>query len=155
MAVVKKNNLARFVRKVSKYQGKINGGEIAEFIGDVGVSVAKEEYSGKNVDVGAEVGRGTARIVARGDKIAYMEFGTGVTGKNTYDGQLPTQKLVFESPKGVKQSTEGWQYNYRKEQGKTDKDWIGHRAEAQMFKTSQRLKAELPEKIKQKIKGDK
>ena len=136
------------------YKGKINRDEIVELVGNIGVEIATDEYQGKINDITSIDSSNGTKIVARGEKIAYMEFGTGVTGRNTYDGTLPTQKLVFESPKGVRQSTEGWQYNYRKEQGQTEKDFIGHVAEAQMFKTAQRLRTELPSKIKQKIKGE-
>lgn len=154
MAIVKKNNLNRFSKRLMNYKGKINRDEIVELVGDIGVEIATDEYQGKINDIISIDSSNGAKIVAKGEKIAYMEFGTGVTGRNTYDGTLPTQKLVFESPKGVRQSTEGWQYNYRKEQGQTEKDFRGHVAEAQMFKTSQRLRTELPSKIKQKIKGE-
>ena len=86
--------------------------------------------------------------------MAFSEYGTGVVGKGTYEGELPTQKLEFESPSGVQQSTEGWQYNYRKEQGQTEMDWTGFRANAQMFKTSRRLQTELPSEIMKEIKGE-
>lgn len=155
MAVVRKNNLKRFNKRLLKYRDRFNLEDIVEAVGEIGVDIANSKYNADSVQVYSERTQNGVKIVARGDKIAYKEFGTGVVGKNTYEGTLPTQKLVFESPVGVTQSTEGWQYNYRKEQGQTDADWTGFVAEAQMFKTGRELREELPKQIKQKIRGDK
>lgn len=154
MAVVKKNTLGRYVEKLLRYKGKLKQDKIAEMVGEIGVETARNQYGGNSVNVSAVRNNKGVEIVAKGEKLAYMEFGTGITGKGSYSGDLPTETLEFESPKGVKQSTKGWQYNYRKEQGQTDKDWIGDSAKAQMFNTARELERELPSKIKEKIKGD-
>lgn len=164
MGFVKKNTLNHFLNSVRLYNKKIDSSEITEVVGQIGVKIAQEEYAGGTTadenptgqDIRAEIRDGGVDINAYGEKLAFSEFGTGIMGRGTYQGELPNAsvKLEFESPKGVQQSTNGWQYNYRKEQGQTIKDFTGRPAKAQMFNTSQRLQSELSEEIRKFIKGD-
>lgn len=152
-----KNGLDRYLEKLKKHKGRYSESKITRLVGTIGVQTAREEYSASGVSptsLRAETREGGVDIVATGEHLAFSEYGTGVVGKGTYEGELPTQKLEFESPSGVQQSTEGWQYNYRKEQGQTEMDWTGFRANAQMFKTSRRLQTELPSEIMKEIKGE-
>ena len=157
MAVVKKNTLGRYMDKLFKYKSKINQSEIVDIVGEIGTETALNQYGGNTVNVSAISGNNGVEIVAKGEQLAYMEFGTGISGKGTYQGDLPTETLEFES-RGRAQSTKGWQYNYYKEQNKDKNpntpDFKGRRAGAQMFNTARQLEKELPSKIKNKIKGD-
>lgn len=130
---------------------------LADKIADKGVQIASEKYGGEKVVVSKiPATQGKSSVVAKGEKVSFMEFGTGVMGKGTYDkSKLPTEIITFESPVGQPQSTKGWQYNYRKEQGQTDRDWKGFEAKAQMFHTAQQLRQEIPQIVAQEIdQGD-
>ena len=158
MAVIKKNTLNRFKNNLKKYNQKLNSNEITETIGDIAISVTREEYSISGVtpnDIRQEMNGTSVEIIAVGEQLPFSEFGTGLIGEGSYQGELPSQsmKLRFESPTGVQQSTDGWVYNYRKKQEQTSKDWTGSPAKAQMFNTSVRLQNELGEQINTKIKG--
>lgn len=127
---------------------------MADKIAERGKEIAKTKYSGKKVTVTrTKASKGKARVIATGNKIAYMEFGTGIEGQqHDYEtlgkgAKKPAKTLTFVSA-GQQQSTEGWQYNYRKEQGQTDKDWKGFQPQAQMFYTAQELREELGKRRK-------
>ena len=158
MSFVKKNGLNHFLNSIKKYNKHINQSKITEVVGEIGVDIAKAEYVGDSEsstdrDIRYEINGDNVEIIARGEKLAFSEFGTGVLGQGTYEGNLPSasMKLMFESPKGVQQSTDGWEYNYRAEQAKKKgvvlKDFRGRPAKAQMFNTSLRLQSELGGKI--------
>lgn len=152
-----KNGLSEYLERLKKYKNRFKSEKITRLVGSIGVETAREQYSASGVtpeDLRAEVRDNGVDIVATGEHLAFSEYGTGVVGSGTYEGELPTQTLKFESPQGAEQSTEGWQYNYRKEQGQTERDWTGFRANAQMFKTSRRLQEELPSEIRKEIKGE-
>lgn len=133
--------------------------DIAEEIATEGEDIARSKYT-ENVNVShITASNGRSQIITEGDKVAYLEFGTGIEGQqNDYDNlgenaKKPTQTLNFTSY-GQKQSTQGWQYNYRKEQGQTDKDWKGFKPQAQMFYTAKELKEKLPQIVDKIIKGE-
>lgn len=44
--------------------------------------------------------------------IGYFEFGTGVEGRGTYQGKLPTGAITFNTRLGSK-TTMGWEYYYQ------------------------------------------
>ncbi|NCC99908.1 MAG: hypothetical protein EOL95_09465 [Bacteroidia bacterium] len=151
------SGLKNFITKVSNLtiRGNKLKNDLANSIANRGVEIASEKYSGKGVSVNPTPSvDGKSSVVAEGEKISFMEFGTGIVGDGTYAGTLPTQDISFESPKGVAQSTKGWEYNYRKKQGKVDKDWVGFVAGAEMFHTSQELKQEMPIIVANAIKGE-
>lgn len=156
--IVKENDLNRFLKRIIKYNNQIEQSKIADIIGDIGVDIARNEYLGtQDTNIRAEKTDEGVDICAYGKELAFAEFGTGVMGKGTYDGKLPTMTLRFESPKGIQQSTRGWEYNYRAEQAKQKgiiiKDFKGYPARAQMFKTGQKLRGSVGEKIVEYIRG--
>lgn len=160
-----KNGLGEYLERLKKYKNRFKSEKITRLVGSIGVETAREEYSASGVtpeDLRAEVRDNGVDIVATGEHLAFSEFGTGTTGKGTYEvdgekGKLPTQTLIFDSH-GKEQQTQGWEYNYYKEQNKDINpnipDFTGIRANAQMFKTSRRLQEELPSEIRKEIKGE-
>ena len=156
-----KNGLDRYLEKLKKHKGRYSESKITRLVGTIGVQTAREEYSRTGVtpeSLRAETREGGVDIVATGEHLAFSEYGTGVEGKKSkYEGQLPTETLTFES-RGSQQTTQGWEYNYFKEQHKDENpnipDWTGVPANAQMFKTSRRLQIELPSEIMKEIKGE-
>lgn len=155
--IIIKNGLDNYLSKLKSHVGKYKINKISKNIGSIGKKIAQEEYAQTGVkpeSITTNIINNSVEIVAKGEHLAFSEYGTGVRGEGTYDGILPTETLSFESPIGVQQTTKGWEYNYRKKQGKTQKDWTGFVAKAQMWKTSRRLQEEMPIKIKNELKGD-
>lgn len=159
MGVVKKNTLGNFLNRLAKVEKlDIGKDEIISKVQKIGEDIAREEYAGTDVVVSSRTDNSSVTILAEGDRIAYMEFGTGIEGEGTYPEQdkLPTEPLTFNS-RGAEQTTQGWQYNYYKKQHIEDNpnlpDWKGFKAQAQMFNTSERLQNELGEKLVKEIKG--
>lgn len=159
--------LQRFKEKVASYNNFDNVCEsIAQRIAERGVEIAKDEYSGRTVDIQIRQGEtyGNRKVVAKGSTLAFEEFGTGLKGKGTYEGNLPTDTIEFESPKGSPQSTQGWEYYYPNPQTKVNGGWYsgktgrtfhrGQPAKAQMFNTSVKLRDEIKELAKEIIKGE-
>ena len=132
--------------------------EVALALAERGVEIAKSKYSSESIQVSAElISNGHAVVIAKGDQIGYLEFGTGIQGEGKYPDQtkLPTETLEFESPKGVPRKTQGWVYNYMKKlYHPENKDVVGRPPQAQMFYTAQELKAEKGEIIKKVLRGD-
>lgn len=164
MAGVNTSGLKRFISKVSKYRHMENlADEIAEKVAERGVEIAREKYFATNVEItnqSSEI-KGQRRIIVKGKGLAFLEFGTGLVGKGTYpdESKLPKETISFESPKGVPQSTDGWQYYYPNPKTKKDGGWYagkvfhrGQTAGAQMFDTAQQLRAEMGDIGKEKIK---
>lgn len=139
--------------------------EIAEKLAEKGEEIAKANYSSQSIKVSHNKAvDGNAKIVAQGEGIAYMEFGTGVTGDGTYPDKkkLPTETLSFESPKGHPQTTQGWVYNYPNRYTKILGGWFfgntfttGQPAKAQMFYTHRTLQKEYVKIAKSVIKENK
>lgn len=84
-----------------------------------GKNKLKQEYAFnlaiENIDVDGYMKTQTkGRIVASGDEVAFVEYGTGKVGeKSGYPKKLlPSKTLKFESPEGYPQSTKGWEYYY-------------------------------------------
>ena len=149
-----KNGLGNFLKRLKNYE-KLDTSKIVGAVGEIAKESAETEYAQSGVTptrIDVETKQKQVEIVAVGEHLAFSEFGTGVVGKGTYGGELPTQELQFESPKGVQQSTDGWQYNYRKEQGQTETDWKGYTAKAQMLKTADKLQQELAKEVAQRLK---
>lgn len=166
MAVVRKNTLGRFLNRLGKVE-KFNFDKqnIIDAVQAVGEKTAQEEYTGTHIIVSSEVDNSSVTIRAKGEGIAYMEFGTGRIGEGTYKGQLPTEPLTFESPKGREpkeiHTTQGWEYDYDNPKTKIMGGWfyggtftMGQQAQAQMFNTAERLKKELAIEVGEKIIGE-
>lgn len=141
--------------------------EVADEIAKRGEQIAISEYAGvEGVSVHHEtLGGGASRVVAEGEQIAYIEFGTGRVGEQS---KYPTEKL----PKEGVPITGQWEYYYPSQYKRTskttgDEGWYhkfegddkarftkGQSAGMQMYRTSQRLKNEMADIVKNKIKGD-
>ena len=160
--------LESFRNKLQRYSN-INASltnQVAEEVAKRGEQIAREEYAGVNgVSVHHEnLGRGMSKVVAEGEQVAYIEFGTGRVGEKTYpDTHLPKQGVPI---------TGEWQYYYPSEYKRTSKTtgeegWYhkfegeekarftkGQSAGMQMYRTSQRLRNEMASIVKNKMKGD-
>lgn len=153
--------LQNFRKKLNSYKsmGSITS-TLAHRIADKGMEIAQEEYADRKVDISKEeIEPGRVRVVAKGKGLAFDEFGTGLVGKGTYGGKLPTETIEFESPKGSPQSTQGWEYYYNNPKTKVDGGWYagkvfhrGQPAKAQMFNTSLKLRDEMSKIAKELIK---
>ena len=131
---------------------------------DIAVEELKKAYTGKNVNIIVVDHEFGFTIFAK-DKnsknptIAYDEFGTGFYAKGSYPGELPKERITFESV-GYKQTTQGWEYYYtwrgpkNKNPKKTHggiKGWvtkdgtfhIGYNANATMYKACKRIVTRL------------
>ena len=141
--------------------------DVAKAMAERGVEIANGKYGSESIQVSAElISNGHAVVRAKGDQLGYLEFGNGIQGDGKYPdpSKLPpkTKKLVFKS-RGEIQSTDGWEYNYFKEQkikqgvpnADLIKDVVGRPPQAQMFYTAQELKAEKGKIIKKVLRGDK
>ena len=159
-----KNRLADISERLDKIDGGKMAGVIAEALTERGEEIAKQQYGGTHITVeSTSVSNGKSQIIAKGKGIAYMEFGTGLTGQGTYQGKLPDRTLTFESPKGIKQTTQGWVYNYPNKYTKPQGlgGWFfgatfttGQVARAQMFNTGRQLHKEYIGIAKSALKGE-
>lgn len=162
------SGLNHLVKKLDKMEISGTASAIAEAIADEGVSIARRKYRSAYPEavVTKEISleTGNAKVIASGDKIAYLEFGTGLVGQGTYKGKLPTETITFKSPKdtpnreGVPQSTAGWVYYYDNPLTKVNGGWYyggkfteGQPAKAQMFETAQELKKNIKEIVVKQI----
>lgn len=152
------NNFKEKLQKYSSLNASFTN-QVAEEVARVGEQIAREEYAGiSKVNVTHEkMGRGMSRVVAEREGLAYIEFGTGRPGEQS---NYPADKL----PQQGVPITGNWDYYYDSEH-KTTKDgvegWMwgksfikGRPAGMQMYRTSQRLKHEMANIVKNKLKGD-
>ena len=148
--------MARSVEGIDKLRAKlqklknIDNDEIVMAVAERGAEIAKAKYGGKPVTVTTKnLGGGKAQIIASGNSVAFFEYGTGVEGEGTYEGQLPTEPISFESG-GEQRQTMGWEYYYDNPDTKVTRNgqqgWllnkafvVGRKAEAQMWKTATEL----------------
>lgn len=173
--------LRNFYNKIKNFgETRKIANEIVDELAIRGAEIARREYgSVEGVNVYSETtGNGSSRIIAQGEKVAYIEFGTGIVGKNSKypKKHLPKETLTFESPKGEMQTTSGWEYYYNNPRTKrkvTDEEgnilsqgwWhkfegedeatyvTGQEAGKQMYKTSQELRKQAKTIIKNKIRS--
>lgn len=153
--------LESFRNKLQRYSN-INASfnnQVSEEIAKRGEQIAREEYAGHSkVNVTHEtMGSGMSRVVAEREGLAYIEFGTGRVGQQS---NYPTEKL----PQSGVPITGNWEYYYPSEHKVTkdgEEGWMlgssfvkGQSAGMQMYRTSQRLKNEMANIVKNKIKGD-
>lgn len=159
------NNFKSRLQKLSSINSNFTS-EVANEIARRGQEIAMSEYASVDgVNVYYEnLGGGISRVVADGEQVAYIEFGTGRVGEGSYpDTHLPQQGVPL---------TGDWKYYYpsqykRKSKSTGEEGWFhkfegdekarflkGQKAGMQMYKTSQRLKTEMVTIIKNKLKGD-
>jgi hypothetical protein len=146
--------MARSVKGIDELRAKlqklknIDNDEIVMAVAKHGAALLEKELGTPNITVKPEpLGNGKARIIASGSQISFIEFGTGVRGKGTYKGELPTEDISFES-RGREWTTEGWVYNYYATymsppsawgKPKNVKDFQGFEAKAPVWKTATKL----------------
>lgn len=118
----------------------ISNDDIVMAVAERGAELAQEKF-GSSVIVKPEmVGSGRAIISAKGNQAAFIEYGTGIQGEGSYNGELPTQPITFTARNGDEYTTEGWVYNYFvKEIDKNAKDHTGFEAVAPMWRTANEL----------------
>lgn len=81
-------------------------------ISDFAFNVLNKNYGGTPFEVEPpKYDETKSTIYAKGEGIAFDEFGTGFYADGTYKGKKPTQTLVFESA-GYPQTTSEWDYYY-------------------------------------------
>ena len=169
MGIKINNKLAGLQNRLAKVDDGNMTNVIADALTEQGKEIATAMYLGTKVEVErTEVVDGEASITATGKGIAYMEYGTGETGRGTYEGELPTRELTFVSPKDKRiplsqriHTTQGWVYNYDNKYTKILGGWFfgntfttGQPANAQMFKTARELRNEYAKIAKSALKGD-
>ena len=156
MKWVKRNDLDRYYSKLQNIKGDVLQQNALELLVDKGMSEAQTEYGGTHFEVASEVDDKNARIIASGSGIAYDEYGTGLVGEGTYEGELPTQTLTFISPKRKAgdtrpprvNTTQGWEYYYDNPETKFMGGWFmgkggftrGQVASMRMYRTAKSLK---------------
>ena len=145
--------LNRFRKKVSALEKKVADIEtILEALCKEGEEYARNLYGGSlDVELRHEVHGNYGVIIAQGDKIAYLEYGTGERGRGTYKGNLPTEEISFVSSQYGEVTVDGWTYSYAKELGFTDKPWVGMVSQAQMWETAQWLRKNAVKIIKKVV----
>lgn len=154
------NNLQRFSNKLNVDFSDLSN-NLADSIAQEGVEIAKGYYAGTKIDVSVEpLEAGHNRVVASGDQVAYMEFGTGEYARGTYQGKLPTQPITFTTSSKKTITTNGWEYYYNNPDTKVTvngkKGWYlnnnafvtGRPAGNQMFYTSQDLRSRIKKIVK-------
>lgn len=161
-ASISRTGLDSFMAKVSALSVK-GSQEVLRTVAESGRAYAQAQYaSDGDIAVGVEAKGNHASIIAQGEQVLYKEFGTGKVGEGTYQGNLPTQTFVFESPTGSGeiQRTQGWEYFYPNARTKRGDAWyhkgqryIGERAGGQMWKTREYVRVLLKQSMTEKIKG--
>lgn len=146
--------LNNFRQKLQKYSNFTDyTAKLISAIVDKGVEIAREEYAGvDDVKIDYEKSPLGGKIIAIGDQIAYLEFGTGEYAKNTYEGKLPTSGVpitgswtyYYDNPlyKRTVDGEKGWFTNKKVEGVLTFE--IGQKAGNQMYRISKRLREALP-----------
>lgn len=128
---------------IDKIMSEETTNRIAQEIADNGAEIARELFFGHDVSVtSSQASGGQASIIAKGDQIAYIEFGTGEYAKGTYKGELPksgvpkTGKWEYYYPSPYKKigkyGNKGWWHN--------KKFHVGRPAGAQMWQTAQEIR---------------
>lgn len=160
--------LNNFKNKLGKY-GNINSklaNEVVDEVCKLGAQIAMQEYAGvEGVNVHHETSAGVGKVVAEKEGLAYIEFGTGRVGEQSkYDKDYLPQSGIpitgkweyyYDNPKTKRTSKTGEEGWYHKFEGEEKARFTkGQSAGMQMYRTSQRLRNEMANIIKNKIKGD-
>lgn len=144
--------LNRFRQRLGVLQDNNLLEEITRELVSEGTKHLTSLYNDTSILVTSEVNGNQAYIFAEGEKIAYLEYGTGYIGEKTYDGKLPEIEITFIDAFGIPQRTEGWEYYYDNPRTKRMGGWFytdddgelhfteGDVAQAQMWRTAQWLR---------------
>lgn len=145
MGFVKRNDLERYANRLYKISSNNVANQTAELLADKGKTIAEYNYKETNVThikVTNEVNDNVAQIIANGNEVAYIEYGTGVIGDGTYKGKLPTSGVpitgeweyyYLPGKKAIKNGRKGWYL-------KNDVFIEGRIAGNQMFNTAKSLR---------------
>lgn len=151
------SGLNNFQRKIKRTSSALNNGSFISSVAEKGRQIANDKYAiaeyGTNPTTimcsSVVISPTKAQISAKGDRISYLEYGTGIYAQGSY----PQDKLPS-----------WWQYYYPSEhkitkfyggeelQGWNNSEYgfcIGQNAGAQMYHTSVELKEQIPNIIKQ------
>lgn len=164
MAFVVKNGLQSFVDKLKNYKAQGDLAEkVAEKVTSKGTEIAQRNWGG-GVSIEVRGDKLTKSIVVvdqdkKHPTIAYREFGTGIKGKGTYEGNLPDQPITFTTKyngEDTSVTVPEWTYNYRKDfLHWTEDDWQGIVAQMPMFNTAKELREYIKTDLAKDIrKGD-
>ena len=140
--------LEHYIKVLTEYGTKLKDFRKAIIkLGKKARKFAEEKYSEhghSSITVEFEPHGTTATIYAKGDAVAFFEFGTGEYAKGTYQGNLPQSGVPI---------TGSWEYYYNsKHKGEKNgiKGWFldeekirfvkGNKAEAEMWETSQYIR---------------
>lgn len=135
--------LKRFKKKVQECSSHPNRAEVVlRRLCEAGMAYAKNLYGDNSISVTYSIdGNGNGSIIANGERIAYLEYGTGEQGRGSYEGNLPTQDISFYSTRlGQDVTVDGWTYSYAHEFDSSLPKWKGSTAKAQMWTTARWLR---------------
>lgn len=157
--------LLNFKKRVEKYTKPEWRVSIIEKILSYGRNIAIEEYQASGThdyQIQTENNGLSGKIVAVGEQIAYIEFGTGAYANGSYKGKIPTENVpitgswtyYYDSPNKVEiNGKKGWFAPIEKsdQYGEDDSQYgvnfrfvVGQQAGNQMYNVSKRLREELP-----------
>lgn len=142
------SDLEHYIKVLTEYGAKLKDFRKAIIkLGEKARKFAEEKYSEhghSSITVEFKPHGTTATIYAKGDAVAFFEFGTGEYAKGTYQGNLPQSGVPI---------TGSWEYYYNsKHKGEKNgiKGWFldeekirfvkGNKAEAEMWETSQYIR---------------
>lgn len=155
--VVNLKALKNFMGRVDKCATRLKDTQkILDKFCQVGTEYARNLYGGtEHIKLEWHIENDVGVIIANGEKIAYLEFGTGERGRGSYEGNLPSEQISFYSSKYQQDIVlpNGWTYSYAKELGLTEKPWSGIEAHAQMWRTAKYLR-ENSAKIIREVVGE-
>lgn len=158
------NGLKRFNARLEKLNKALEDGSLVAKCAEKGVEIAQEKYAtteyGTNetsiVCSSEQISNDRVRISAKGDRISFLEYGTGYYAKGSYPSdRLPSWwEYYYPSPNKAYKATRttggekmfGWnnaEYGFQ----------TGKPAQAQMYFTSVELKEQIPAVIQQIIGG--
>lgn len=156
MGVVVKNTLERFLGKLERVNENAPK-YFASVVAEKGKEIAQQKYGitpevETSITVETIIGEnGDAQIIASGDGIFYLEYGTGIEGEKS---MYPKDKLQFDidfysNVLGRQMHLNEWTYSYAHKFVPNIPPVKGHKAYAQMFYTAQELKQLYEKNIKE------
>lgn len=101
--VVKHNDLDRYYSKLKNLTSGDLGTKVVDLLVDRGVQEANVQYNETHFEVTSEKDEAKGTIIASGKGIAYDEYGTGLVGDGTYEGETPQSGVPI---------TGKWDYYY-------------------------------------------
>lgn len=156
---VVRNDLDRFLQRINKIE-KI-WEKALDLMLDKGKTLLVE--FGITLDKISTEKEGThAYLSVTDEEIAFIEFGFGVEGSGTYEGELPNEPITFETSDG-QHTTQGWVYYYDSKFKATVngvKGWYyngefvtGEPAKQPLWNTAKELRAYMQNGLIKDLKG--